>query len=394
MHNKGVDHKERAHALLSASGASRWMNCTPSARLEDAEKTEDTGSVYAQEGTLAHELGDLNLQLWHADCAGRIKIRAQIAELRKDKLYTDEMEEQVQKYTDYVGEQFTAAKKSDRSSILIIEEKVPLPYEGGFGTCDANVISDGVLEIIDLKYGKGVKVSAVDNPQLKLYGLGALEIYDFIYSVDKVRLTIVQPRLDHISSWEISAEDLLQWCEDEVKPKAKLAFAGEGETCAGDWCKWCKVKAKCRALANQNLAIAKHEFKDPKLLTDDEILEVYKQISTLTDWANSVSAHVLAEALAGKKWEGYKLVEGRSVRKWKDQKETIEHFRKMGLPSTDYSEPKLFGIGAMEKKLGKVRFAEEVAPKCVIKPQGKPTIALDSDKRPALGIELAKEEFK
>lgn len=389
-----VDHTTRKHALLSASGAARWLNCTPSPRLEEAAKIEDKSSVFAAEGTLAHEFGELSLQLLSKQSIHTI-LNPQLEKCRAHELYADEMEEQVEKYTDFVMEQFHEANKINGDAVLLIEEKVDLTHyiEEGFGTNDAIVIADGVLDVDDLKYGKGIRVDAEDNPQLKLYGLGALRAYEMLYDIHTVRLNIIQPRLDHISTWEISAEDLFKWGEETVKPRAKQAYAGEGKTCAGTWCKWCKVKAKCRSLAEQNLAIAKHDFADPQLLSDEELLEVYKRISSLTDWADSVGDFVKAEALNGKKWEGYKLVEGRANRKWADAKMAMTTLSVQGFRYPQFSEAKLFGIGKIEKLLGKVKFNSLMKPH-VIKPQGPPTLVIETDKRPAIGIDQAKEDFK
>lgn len=388
--DKKVDHKNRKHALLSCSGASRWMNCTPSARLE--EGFPESSSVYAEEGTLAHEFGDLNLQILSGQADPK-EIEKELAKQRKHKLYTEEMEPQVEKYTDYVMEQLNVALQTDPSATLAIEEKFDLTHliEDGFGTGDASVIGDGVLEVIDLKYGRQ-KVIADNNPQLKLYGLGALESSGMFYDIHTVRLTIVQPRLDHISTWDISVEDLEDWAENEAKPKAELAYDGKGKTCPGEWCHWCKAGARCRGQAEQNLEMAKHDFEDPDLLDDDEILAVYAQIPALTQWAAKVQDHVKAEALNGKKWDGYKLVEAKTNRKWKDPEETKLALSGQGYSYTKFSEAKLFGIGKIEELMGKVAFRDHMSDH-VIKPVGAPTLVPDSDKRQAIDDSI-KDDFK
>ena len=388
-----IKHADRKHALLSASGASRWINCTPSPRLEE-QFEESATSSFAAEGTLAHEFGDLALKssievLSKKDSARDLEI------LRKHPLYTDEMEEQVHKYVSYVLEEFTAAKLKTIGALLLIEEKVDLTHfiEEGFGTNDAIVIADGTMEVIDLKYGKGIRVDAEDNSQLKLYGLGALRAYELLYDIHTVKMTIHQPRLDHISSAEISAVDLNTWGEDIVKPKAKLAYAGEGEQIAGSWCQWCKVKARCAALAGESLKMAKHDFKKPQLLTDKQLLEVYKQIPGFTGWASAVKDYILAEAIAGKKWKGYKLVEGRSNRKWVDDVKVAAQLLKLKFAPEKFMVSKLGGITLIEKLVGKDKF-QTILGSLVVKPQGAPTIAEESDKRPAMGIEQAKVDFK
>ena len=381
-----IDHTSRKHALLSASGAARWMNCTPSARLE--EHVEERGSNdFAAEGTLAHEFGDWLLKHFNGEVTKR-KLNAELKKLRKHRLYTDEMEEEVDKYVTYVIESFKSAKKGAE---LMVERKLDFSHvvEEGFGTGDATIAADTVLEMVDLKYGKGIKVDAPENPQLMLYGLGALRMVDLMYDIETVRLTIVQPRLNHISTWEISAADLIAWGEEQVKPKADMAFKGEGTQKAGSWCKWCKVKATCTAIAKQNLALARFEFKEPALLTEDEVLEVYEQQGQLVDWAKAVSEYVQEEAMKGKKWPGYKLVEGRSNRKWRDEDAAIKVLAEK-YKREDYMQEKLKGIVAVSKLVGDDIDLNPL----MVKPPGKPTLAPDTDERPPINsAESAKEDF-
>ena len=394
-------HDVRKHALLSASGAARWLNCTPSPRLEEEFKAVEETSVYAAEGTLAHEFADLGLQL-------AIK---KITKAKYNKLITEQIEkyisdyevkdfdkkemfDQVQKYIDYCMEQFVEAKKRTKDALMLIEEKIDLTHyiEGGFGTNDNVIIADGVMEVTDLKYGKGIKVDAEENPQLKLYGLGALREHELSFDIHTIKLTIVQPRLDHISTWAISASDLKEWAESEVRPKAKLAYAGKGELCAGAWCRWCGVKPKCRALAEKNLELVKYEFKQPDLLEDDELLEVYEKLEQLTDWANSVSTYILSEALNGKSFEGYKVVEGRSVRRWQHE-ESVKLILAERFKPEQYLNSRLKSLTDISKLLGKEVFESDLKD-FVIKPAGKPTLVPESDKRPAMGNDSAKEDFK
>ena len=389
---KVVDHSSRKHAILSASGASRWLNCTPSPKLE--QQFENKSSQYADEGTLAHEFAELNLKK-------QLKI---IDHKQHDELvfpflgslhYSEEMEEEVQKHIDYVIQQFTEAKRNTADALLLIEEKVDLTFviENGFGTCDNIIISDGVLEVIDLKYGKGVRVSAKDNSQLKLYGLGALYATELMYAIHTVRLTVTQPRMDSISSWEISSEELKQWGEDTVKPKAEMATLGEGDQVAGDWCRFCRAKVRCKALADQNLEIAKLEFADPKLLTDKQLIEVYKLSPQIQHWMNSISEYLFDEALKGKKWEEHKLVEGRSNRVWLSEDNVKIVLEQNEYDKNDYlSTPKLLGIGAIEKLVGKNDFMTLLGPN-IVKPQGKPTLVHEDDKRPEMGLNQAKLDF-
>ncbi len=376
---------ERKHAILSASGSSRWINCTPSPRLEEQVEDEQT-SVYAAEGTLAHEFAELELKKFL-----KTILPNDLITLRANTLYTSDMESEVEKYTSYVLEQLRAAPSG---AVLLIEEKVDLTYfiEDGFGTNDAIIIADGTMEVIDLKYGKGIRVEAKDNSQLMLYGLGALRAYELMYDIHTIRMTIVQPRLDHIDSAITSAKALNLWGEKTVKPKASLAFLGKGVQKAGPWCQWCKVKARCKALAADSMEMAKHDFKDPHLLTDQQLLEVYKSIPQFMDWVSAVGKHILDRAIEGKKWEGYKLVEGRSNRKWIDETKVVHQLMKLKYSADQFMISKLAGIVAIEKLVGKTEFPKTLGG-LVVKPQGAPTMVLESDKRPAMGIEQAKKDF-
>lgn len=386
-----VKHSVRKHALLSASGSSRWINCPPSARIE--EKIPDKGSsTYAEEGTLAHEFADLSLRI--QSHVGPLKERdvwyKEQKKLRKHKLYADDMEDHVAKYVDYVLAEWLAARQKTPDAVLDIEAKTDYSYlvPEGFGTCDGVIIADGVLEIIDFKYGKGVKVDAVNNSQLRLYGLGGLRKYQILYEITSVKMTIVQPRLDHISSETLSVFELIKWANEVAEPSAKQADKGEGNFNPGDWCRWCKAKPTCKALAEHNTNLAKHDFADPRTLSDEELLEAYRQSSLLVDWANSIGAYLLEQALEGKNWEGYKVVEGRSVRKWLNEGQAIKSLVDMGYEKTEVTNTKIKGIGDVEKMVGKGKVDH-----LLIKPPGKPTLVLESDKRPAMGVEQAKKDF-
>lgn len=382
------NHTERKHALLSASGASRWLNCTPSARIAEQFEESET-SVFAAEGTLAHEFGDLALTKYLKKITPKVH-KVRLKELRAHELYTDEMEEQTQKYVDYCLQEFKAAKRKTKGAVMSVEERVDLTdfIEAGFGTNDCMIIADGVLEVIDLKYGKGVKVSAVDNPQLKLYGLGALVANELLYDIHTVRLTIVQPRLDNISSWDITAEALIAWGNNAVKPKAVQAYAGEGLQAAGDWCRWCPAKPRCAAIAAKNLEVAQHEFKEPHFLTDTQLVEVHKQMGLLADWVNSVRAYMLTEAIGGRKFEGFKLVAGKSSRKWSNEDAVLKRLSEQNFVYEGYTNTKLKGIGDIEKFLTKSEFPKIVG-EFVIKPEGKPTLVSVSDKRKELNLGAA-----
>jgi hypothetical protein len=382
-HDKKVDHSQRAHALLSASGASRWIACSPSARLE--ENFENKSSSFAEEGTLAHEFAEINLKASLGLLNAKQRTKA-LDNFVKNEYYSIAMEEYVQKHVDYVVEQFTEAKRLTPDAVLLIETKVDITHliEEGFGTCDVIIIADGVLEVIDLKYGMGVRVEAEENKQLMLYGSGALEAYDMLYDIHTVRLTITQPRLESISSWEISAQDLRQWGEEVVKPSAVKAYAGEGEQVTGDHCKFCRASARCKAQADLALSTAQEDFKDPQLLSDEELVDVYAKIPNIDAWLKKVSAYMYEEALEGKKWSGYKLVDGQNRRAWSDEEEAFNILSANGCePNKILSEPKLKGITEIEKLVGKKEFPSLLGD-VVMHKKTSPSLVPESDKRPEL----------
>lgn len=391
------DHNKRSHALLSASGASRWINCTPSARLEDTFG-ERKSSVYAEEGTLAHELSELYLNKDVLQTITDGQFEGRLERIMAEDLFNEEMLSVVPIYTDYCSSQLAAAKTENEYGIMEIEQKLDLTeyVPESFGTADCVIISDGCIEVIDLKYGKGVPVYADWNKQLMLYGLGALRKYDTMYDIENVRLTIVQPRINNISSFLISVAELRKWAEEELKPAAELAFEGKGELNAGDWCRFCAVRNQCRKLYEQQFEIAKHEFAAPELLSDDEIADIVKRAPKLIEWANSIQEYAQAKAVnENKQWPGLKLVEGTSRRKWvdEDQASNAIFARCPELSEDEVFNMKLKPITSIEKIVGKKRFTELLSD-VVIKPQGKPTLVSLEDKRPAMGYEQAKMDFK
>lgn len=389
-------HSERDHALLSASSASRWLNCTPSAVLENAEGPRET-SVYAQEGTLAHELGELYIRHDELRTIDDQAFSDRFDEIMNNPLFSEEMLDVVPTYVDYCVEQFHEAQSNDPEAILDVEQKLDLTefVPESFGTADCVIIGGNLLEVVDYKHGKGVPVYAEWNKQLMLYGLGALRKYDVLFDIEEVRLTIVQPRINNISSWQISVEDLLKWANEELVPVAKLAFEGKGELKAGDWCKFCAVKNRCRALYQKNAELAKFDFQEPALLSDEEISKVLEQIPQLVEWANSVQDYAQNEAVNhGKTWPGFKLVEGVSRRKWLDEDAVAEAiFSKIPEASEDQVyDMKLKTITQIEKIFGK-KVVEQQLSDVIVKPQGKPTLVPISDKRPAIGLDEAINDF-
>lgn len=390
------NHSERAHALLSASGASRWLNCPPSAKLEEAEGPRET-SVYAEEGTLAHELAELYIR---HDILGTVDDQVfsdRFDEIMNNKLFSEEMLDVVPVYVDYCSEQFNEAVSNDPQALMEIEQKLDLTkyVPESFGTADCVVIGGNVLEIIDYKHGKGVPVYAEWNKQLMLYGIGAYLKYEMLYDIQEIRVTIVQPRINNISSWQISIDELFKWADEELAPIAKLAFEGDGELKAGDWCKFCAVKSRCRTLYKKNVEIAKYDFKEPNLLSDEEISDILERTPALVEWANSIHEYAQEKAVnQGKVWPGFKLVEGTSRRKWLDEGAVAEAiFSKIPEASEDQVyDMKLKTITQIEKVFGKKVVAEQLSD-VIVKPQGKPTLVPLSDKRPALGLEEAIDDF-
>ena len=372
------------HALLSASSSKRWLNCTPSARLEEQFAEETGNSVYAEEGTAAHALAEHKLKR----CLKR-RSKRPVSDYQ-----CDEMEDCTDGYVAYAMEQVELARQECKDPVVLIEQR--LDYSAyvpeGFGTGDLLIVADRVLTVVDLKYGKGVAVDAERNPQMMLYGLGALELFGAIYDIETVRMAIYQPRLESVSTWEISVSDLMEWVDKELKPRAALAIAGEGEFRSGSWCRFCKAKNTCRARAEGFLRLAQMEFKAPALLADDEVAEVLKVADELARWSADVYAYAQDEAVSkGKKWAGFKLVEGRSYRKYTDEEEAAEAAVAAGY--TDIYKRSLIGITEMEKLMGKKRFAE-VLGKLVYKPQGKITLVPESDKRQEVLAATAEADFK
>ena len=367
------------HAVLSASSSERWLNCPPSARL--CEAYEDKCSDYAAEGTDAHAL-----------CEFRLK---QVLGIPADdpienlSWYNEEMEDCATGYAAYVSELLETAKQTCADPVVMIEQRVDFSrwVKEGFGTADCIVIADGVLNICDYKNGQGCLVLAERNPQMMLYALGALEIFDGIYDIDTVRMTIYQPRKSNISVYEMDKADLYEWANSELTQKAQLAYEGQGSFSCGEWCRFCKAKAECRERAEANLALARYEFQTPALLADEEIADILGKVDALTAWASDVKEYALQQAISGTAFPGWKLVEGRSNRKYTSEAAVAAAVEGAGF---NPYEKKLLGITAMQKLLGKSRFEELLAP-YIEKPQGRPTLVRSSDKRPEWNT--AKNDF-
>ena len=369
------------HALLSASSSHRWLNCNPSARLE--QEFADRETEAAAEGTAAHALAEHKLRK-------ALKMRTKKPISKYD---SDEMDAYTDGYVEFVLEQLAEAKKDCKDPLILVEQKLDFScfVPDGFGTGDCIIIADKTLHIIDLKYSQGILVEAEGNPQMMLYALGALRLFDSLYDIETVSMTIYQPRRENVSTWSIPVDALMEWTENTLKPKAELAFKGEGEFQPGSWCTFCKAAVKCRARAEAKLQLAQYEFAMPPLLTDEEIEDILARLDDLTKWANEIQAYAQNAAINhGKNWRGFKLVESRTNRKYTDEEAVAQAAKDAGYH--DIYKHSLITITEMERLMGKKTFAE-VLGALVVKPQGKPTLVPASDKRPAITSSGAKQDF-
>lgn len=371
----------KVHSILSPSGSHRWLNCTPSAMLE--QEFENKTTEAAEEGTAAH-----------AFCEHKLRKLLKLRSKRPISDYdSDEMQECTDAYVDFVNEQLEIAKQRCNDPLILVEEKVDFSryVPDGFGTADCLIISDDELHIVDFKYGQGVLVDAFDNPQMKCYALGALETYGNLYDITNVSMSIFQPRRENVSTWKTTVKELRNWAENVLKPKAELALKGEGEYRCGEWCRFCRAAVRCRARAEEKLRLAEDEFKLPPLISDEEIEEILKVISDLTKWSADIQNYALDMSVNhGKDWSGFKVVEGRSVRKYKDEDAVIEKAKENGY--TDIFKSSLITLTEMQKLMGKKKF-EKLLGDLIIKPKGKPTLVPIADKRPAIKLENVKNEF-
>ncbi len=371
------------HAVLSASSSHRWLECPPSAKLN--AEIADKASEYAQQGSSAHKLAEY-------------KIKRFLGENVKDPTnnltyFDQEMADCTDSYAEYVAEQVAKAKERCKDPIVLVEQRLDFSkwVPQGFGTGDCVIVADDVLSIIDLKYGVGILVEAEKNPQMMCYALGALQLFDGIYDINKVSMTIFQPRREHISTYEITKEELLKWADTILAPTAQLAASGDGEFKAGAHCQFCKVKATCRKRAEYNLELARYDFEMPVTLEDKEIEVILSKVDELIAWGSDIKEYALQSALSGKQWNDWKLVEGRSNRRYTDETVVADTVKAAGY---DPYEHKVLGITAMTKLLGKTKF-EKLLGGYLEKPQGKPTLVPMSDKRPAINKAAeAADDFK
>jgi hypothetical protein len=377
------------HAKLSASGAKKWLNCPPSAELEQG--FPNSSSVYADEGTHAHSLGEikiyesLKLPFTGEKKYNKMKIMRLIDKAMGNKFYCEEMNEATQEYADLVFSKYAEALQKTKDAVILLEERLDFSkwVPQGFGTGDVVIVSDGCIEIVDLKYGKGVPVSADENPQMMLYALGAIAKYELLYDLSDVKMTICQPRLDSVSIYQMSVVELLAWGEEYVKPRAQMAIKGEGEYSPGeDTCRWCRAKALCKARADFMMAMVDQDFTDAKLISDNDVTNYLELAPQILKWAKDIQEYAFEQAEKhGKKWIGWKLVEGKSNRKYLDEIKVADLLKKEGYVVAKIYEPQtLLGITALEKAITKKQF-NALLSDLVIKPTGKPTLVPESDKR-------------
>ena len=368
------------HALLNASGSKRWLACPPSAVLES--KFPDTTSEAAKEGTFAHRVAEIVLSGYLSQKP--LNAYMPLDGLTDNEFYSEDLIDYVHEYTDACMEKINAAKAADAAAVAFIEEKLDFSkwVPGGFGTGDCVIISDGILEIVDLKYGKGVPVTAEDNTQMQLYALGAIDTYGMLYDFDMVRMTIVQPRNGGLSQQEKSVRELLEWACNVVQPTAAQAAKGEGELCAGDHCQFCRAALRCKTYSDYCMEIAKLEFREADLLDDEGIVLVLERVDHLVSYAKKVKDFALAEALTGKKWSGFKIVEGKSRRIYSDDDKVADKLTTAGYKTDQIFKPKeLLGLTEMQKLLTKKKF-DTLLSDFITKPAGKPALVPETDKRP------------
>ena len=369
------------HALLSASSASRWLNCPKSVRLTE-DIPDGESSSFAAEGTLAHAIAEDYLREYATGKGRTVEDYVVPERFKGNPLFYDGMYQDVTPYLEYVVSTFEG---KSRVATLDIEARLDFSkyVPSGFGTGDAVIIDNGTLEICDLKFGKGVLVEAENNPQIMLYGLGALHAYDYIFDIRNVKMTIVQPRLDHVASFVLSADELRDWGNNTVSPIAKLAYNGQGDQKAGEWCRWCKIKATCKARAEkQGQTVAMMAEAE---LTDDQICQILTASAEIKAWLSDIESHTVQRLSDGETLPGWKLVEGRSNRKIKEPEALAEKLLNCGVDAARIYKPQeLQSLTALEKAVGKARF-NELCGDYVYKPQGKATLVPESDKRPALG---------
>lgn len=364
------------HAVLAASASKRWLTCPPSARLE--ESMPKSTSSFAEEGRLAHRIGELRLQLW-LGLTGEIEV----PEHDKD------MDFYVQEYVNFI----VNLHNQNPDQVVRIEQQFDLKdyIPGGFGTSDYSAVNSEVLDVVDLKYGKGVFVKVENNPQFMIYALGVYQLYGWAYEPKVVRMHVVQPRMDNISTWETTTEELLRWGDEVLRPAAAIAYMGRGEFKPSDECQFCKAKALCRARAENFTALEDFGSQLPPLLSDAEVGQILVRGKGLATWVKDLEKHTLTACLSGATIPGWKAVEGRSTRSFSDPDKAFKALIAGGIQEAMLYERKPLTLAAAEKVVGKKPFAELVGG-YIVKPPGAPSLATEDDKRPAITGTISVEE--
>jgi hypothetical protein len=380
----------RAHALLSASGSHKWLNCTPSARLE--ESLPETESDYANEGRLAHEIGELKLRKTFIEPIGPRAFNSKLKKLQEKPLYQDEMLKCTDIYLEYVS---GIVHSFAYPPYIAVEKRIDYSIyaQEGFGTGDCIIIGGNTLHVIDYKHGKGVPVSAYRNPQMLLYALGAYTEYSFLYPIETVKVTIIQPRLDDgISKFSLPIEELLSWGE-MITPIAKAAYEGVGEYVPGEYCRFCRAKARCRARCDTHTALEDFHMMKPPLISNEEVGLILTRAQNLAKWVSDLEEYTLGECLLGNYVPGWKVVEGRSVRQFTDPDAAFNILKANGTEEVMLYERKPLSLANIEKLIGKPKF-KELLSLLVETPPGKPALAPASDTRNAIKRRSAEDDFK
>ncbi|MDD3512382.1 MAG: DUF2800 domain-containing protein [Synergistaceae bacterium] len=396
-----------AHAKLSLSGSSRWTNCSPSVMLES--RFPQTTSIYAEEGTFAHELCEYKVN--------KYLHKRGLKRPQSERFISEEIDAITDTYAQFIEETVEDMKARGIDPLVFIEVRLDMSFliPEGFGTSDCVMIGGDTLRVVDFKTGSGVFVDADHNCQMMLYGLGALHEYGFLYDIKTVSMTIVQPRLQNISTFEMPADDLVRWGEKFIRPRALMAFKGEGELNPGPHCRFCRAKSVCRACAEEALSLAKKEFlnadatlddtnpdkpdalpafhfKHPKLVDHGELETILPNLSRISKWIDDVFAYAADEAINhGASWAGYKVVKGRSVRKFADEKAVVKAANEAGF--TDIYKRSLISLTEFEKLMGKKVFQATLG-SLVYKPPGKLALVPDSDKREAVDLTGGAADFQ
>ena len=372
------------HAILSPSASHRWLKCTSAPSLEMEFPDETT--TYAEEGTLAHAICEAKLHELLGECTAKeYYLKENGKDWTEHELYKPEMEDTSDYYRDVVAQKLVEQRKHTPDTQLLIEVRLDFStwLPKGFGTADAVIVANKHIDIIDYKHGKGVKVESERNPQMMIYALGACELFGFDYGLDEVTMTIVQPRINNTSTWDIPYTALAKWGEEVLRPKAEEAFGGTlgcvTNTAVGEWCRFCKAKHACKARANAALELI--EQGDPRTLSPKEISELLAKAKAVEDWCKDINEYALGLMLQGTEIEGYKVVEGRSTRKIADEKALLQALKNAGYEEGMFYKPQeLVTLTEMERLVGKKAFAA-ISEGYIERPKGKPTIALASDKR-------------